>query len=152
MQKEQTQQNRRMSSRFWRLIFPPSTQGTSILYLLALIAGLCWLLAHSLWLNTSLYCTAILTLLVLDRIEYQRYGPKEQTPRRAAIIFLGLRLVCSEIATLCAPEVALILCLMLPFYAIFYFGRKAAYTMVSVVSGLYLLEIWFAPVPTIACR
>jgi signal transduction histidine kinase len=145
MQKERTLPNKTILSHFWRVLFPPFTWGTSILYMIALIAGLFWLLASSLWLNIALYCAAILALFVLDRIEYRRYGPKEQTPRRAAIIFLCLRLVCSEGAILCVPEVALILCLMLPFYAMFYFGRKAAYGMAGAISGFYLLEIWFDP-------
>ncbi|QBD80972.1 sensor histidine kinase [Ktedonosporobacter rubrisoli] len=145
MQKEQILQNRMLSSRFWSFIFPPSTLGTSILCLLALIVGLAWLLAHALWLSIFLYCAAILALLFLDRIEYWRYGQKEQTPRRAALVLLALRLLCSAIAVLCAPEFALILYLVQPFFALSYFGRKAAYATVCVISVLYLLEIWLDP-------
>lgn len=125
-----------------------------------------WLMPKAFdWLSTSLYigifivaivpappriaswqipllAAILLTLLLIDRLEYWRYG--EQVPLRAAVLLFILRIVLIQCTIpLEGFNFTPFLYLILPYLAVMYFGNRVGYVIAALAIGVYLAAVWW---------
>ncbi len=128
--------------RFWWLMPRPFDWLSSSLYIGIFIVGVVLAPARiALW-QILLLTGILLALLLIDRLEYWRYG--EQVPLRAAVLLFILR-------------IALILCtiplegfnftpflfLIPPYLAVMYFGNRVGYATAALAIAAYLAAAWW---------
>jgi len=127
----------------WWLIPKPFDLVSSALYL-CVMAGFFYTLLYGrvydiVWWQVSLMVCTTLALLVVDRLEYWRYG--EETPTRAAVYFLLARIILIEAVTsLDHLDLSPFLYLIVPFLACLYFGYAAGYAFTGFYWLLYIVR------------
>ena len=94
----------------------------------------------ALW-QVPLLASVVLTLLLIDRLEYWRYG--EQVPVRVAVqLFIG-RLVLIVCAILIEGfDFTPFLFLIPPYLAVVYFGNRVGYAMAALAIAAYIAPVW----------
>jgi signal transduction histidine kinase len=94
----------------------------------------------ALW-QIPLLISAIFTLLLIDRLEYWRYG--EQVPlKAAALLFAGRIVLIVCIILIEGLDFTPFLFLLLPYLAVVYFGNKVGYAVAAFVIAAYLVPVW----------
>lgn len=89
-----------------------------------------------------LLASVLLILLLIDRLEYWRYG--EQVPLRAAVLLFILRIVLIQCTIpLEGFNFTPFLYLILPYLAVMYFGNRVGYAMAALTIGVYLVALWW---------
>jgi signal transduction histidine kinase len=89
-----------------------------------------------------LLASVLLALLLIDRLEYWRYG--EQVPLRAAVLLFILRIALIQCTIpLEGFNFTPFLYLIPPYLAVVYFGNKVGYAMAALASGVYLAVLWW---------
>ena len=84
----------------------------------------------------------LFTLLLIDRLEFWRYG--EQVPLRAAVLLFILRIVLIQCTIpLEGFNFTPFLYLILPYLAVMYFGNRVGYAMAALVVVVYLAVVWW---------
>jgi signal transduction histidine kinase len=127
----------------WWLIPKPFDLVSSGLYLCVMAGFFYNLLSgreyYIAWWQVPLMVCTTLALLSVDRLEYWRYG--EETPARAAIYFLLVRIVLIEAVTwLDHLDLSPFLYLIVPYLACLYFGYAAGYLLVGIYWVLYIVR------------
>jgi len=91
------------------------------------------------WWQVPLMVCTTLALLSVDRLEYWRYG--EETPARAAVYFLLVRIVLIEAVTwLDHLDLSPFLYLIVPYLACLHFGYAVGYLLVGFYWVLYIVR------------
>jgi len=102
---------------------------------------LAFLLRLAVW-QIPLLALVLLALLLIDRLEYWRYG--EEVPVRVAVPLFIARLVLIECTILIEGfNFTPFLYLITPYLAVVYFGNRAGYTMGALVIAAYLARVWW---------
>src|SRR6266516_7697794 len=94
----------------------------------------------ALW-QVPLLTSVILTLLLIDRLEYWCYG--EQVPLRVAVLlFIGriVLIVCTILIE--GLDFTPFLFLIPPYLAVVYFGNRVGYAMAALAIAAYLVPAW----------
>ncbi len=94
----------------------------------------------ALW-HVPLLTSVIFTLLLIDRLEYWRYG--DQVPVRAAVLlFLGriVLIVCTILIE--GLDFTPFLFLIPPYLAVVYFGNRVGYAIAALAIAAYLVPVW----------
>jgi signal transduction histidine kinase len=95
----------------------------------------------ALW-QIPLLALVLLALLLIDRLEYWRYG--EQVPLRAAVLLFILRIVFILCTILLEGfNFTPFLFFILPYLAVMYFGNKGGYVTAALVIVAYLAVVWW---------
>lgn len=90
----------------------------------------------------ALLAGVLLTLLLIDRLEYWRYG--EQVPSRVALLLFILRIVLIQCTIpLEGFNFTPFLYFILPYLAVVYFGNRAGYATAVLVIAVYLAAVWW---------
>jgi signal transduction histidine kinase len=128
--------------RFWWLMPKPFDWLSSSLYLgifiVAIVPGPPRI---AVW-QIPLLAGVILALLLIDRLEYWRYG--DQVPLRAAVLLLILRIVfilC--IILLEGFNFTPFLFLIPPYLAVMYFGDWVGYATAALAFAAYVAVVWW---------
>ncbi len=128
--------------RFWWFMPKPFDWLSSSLYIGIFIVGVVSAPARiALW-QIPLLTGVLLALLLIDRLEYWRYG--EQVPLRAAVLLFILRIV----LILCTIPLegfnfTPFLFLIPPYLAVVYFGNRVGYAMAALAIAAYLGAVWW---------
>ena len=95
----------------------------------------------ALW-QVPLLASVLLALLIIDRLEYWRYG--EQVPVRVAMLLFILRIALIVCAILIEGfNFTPFLFLIPPYLAVVYFGNRAGYAMAALAFAAYLAIVWW---------
>jgi len=103
--------------------------------------------ARGVWWQVPILVFAVLALLLVDRVEYWRYG--KETPGRMKLPLLTIRIlliipvVVLEGFHFEGLHIASAFYILLPYFSMLYFGNKAGYGMAALVSGVYFVEQWW---------
>ncbi len=93
------------------------------------------------WWEAPLLAGVVLTLLLIDRLEYWRYG--EQVPVRAAVLLFAGRIMLIVCVRLIEGfNFTPFLFLIPPYLAVVYFGNKAGYAVAALAIAAYLVPAW----------
>ena len=93
------------------------------------------------WWQISLLAGVVLALLLIDRLEYWRYG--EQVPVRVAgLLFIGRIILIVCIILIEGLDFTPFLFLIPPYLAVVYFGNKVGYAMAALAIAAYLVPVW----------
>src|SRR5215469_2564939 len=129
---------RQQRHQFWWLMPKPFDWLSSSLYIGIFI--LAFLLRLAAW-QIPLLAVVLLALLLIDRLEYWRYG--EQVSVRVAVSLFIARLVLIECTILIEGfNFTPFLYLITPYLAVVYFGNRAGYTLGALVIAAYLARVW----------
>lgn len=134
--------------RFWWLMPTPFSWLSSALYIGLLLYALApaapGFARLALW-QVPLIAAIALSLLLLDRLEYLRYG--EQIPARAAALLIIARVMLILLAGIIEGfNFIPVLYLILPYFVMVSFGYKVGYGMAALVTLLYFAPMWlFVP-------
>lgn len=91
--------------------------------------------------QVPLLASVLLTLLIIDRLEYWRYG--EQVPVRVAVLLFIGRIVLIICAILIEGfNFTPFLFLIPPYLAVVYFGNRIGYVMAALAIAAYLVPVW----------
>jgi signal transduction histidine kinase len=91
--------------------------------------------------QVPLLASVLLTLLIIDRLEYWRYG--EQVPVRVAVLLFIGRIVLMVCAILIEGfNFTPFLFLIPPYLAVVYFGNRIGYVMAALAIAAYLVPVW----------
>ncbi|HLX56094.1 MAG TPA: sensor histidine kinase [Ktedonobacteraceae bacterium] len=97
--------------------------------------------ASVVWWRVFLLASVILTLLLIDRLEYWRYG--DQVPMRAAVFLFTGRIVLIVCAILLEGlNFTPFLFLLPPYLAVVYFGNRTGYAIAALAIAAYLVPAW----------
>ena len=95
----------------------------------------------ALW-QIPLLAGVLLTLLLIDRLEYWRYG--EKIPQRVAVLLFILRIALIQCTIpLEGFNFTPFLFFILPYLAVMYFGNRAGYVTAALVIVAYLAAVWW---------
>src|SRR3989440_4858812 len=97
--------------------------------------------SHIAWWKALFLAGVVLTLLLIDRLEYWRYG--EQVPLRAAVLlFIGriVLIVCTILIE--GLDFTPFLFLIPPYLAVVYFGNRVGYAIAALAITAYLVPAW----------
>ena len=95
----------------------------------------------ALW-QIPLLALVLLALLLIDRLEYWRYG--EQVPRRAAVLLFILHIAFILCTILLEGfNFTPFLFFILPYLAVMYFGNKGGYVTAALAIAAYLGAVWW---------
>ena len=95
----------------------------------------------ALW-QIPLLALVLLALLLIDRLEYWRYG--EQVPRRAAVLLFILHIAFILCTILLEGfNFTPFLLFILPYLAVMYFGNKGGYVTAALAIAVYLAAVWW---------
>ena len=95
----------------------------------------------ALW-QLPLLAGVLLALLMIDRLEYWRYG--EQVPLRVAVLLFILRIVLIQCTIpLEGFNFTPFLYLIPPYLAVVYFGNKVGYAIAVLAIAMYLGAVWW---------
>ena len=95
----------------------------------------------ALW-QLPLLAGVLLALLMIDRLEYWRYG--EQVPLRVAVLLFILRLALIQCTILLEGfNFTPFLYLIPPYLAVVYFGNKVGYAIAVLAIAVYLGAVWW---------
>ena len=95
----------------------------------------------ALW-QIPLLAGVVLALLLVDRVEYWRFG--EQVPLRVALLLFILRIVLIQCSiALEGFNFTPFLYLILPYLAVTYFGNRVGYAVAVLVIAVYLAALWW---------
>lgn len=95
----------------------------------------------ALW-QLPLLAGVLLALLMIDRLEYWRYG--EQVPLRVAVLLFILRLALIQCTILLEGfNFTPFLYLIPPYLAVVYFGNKVGYAIAVLAIAMYLGAVWW---------
>src|SRR5947209_10571145 len=84
----------------------------------------------------------LLTLLLIDRLEYWRYG--EKIPQRVAVLLFILRIALIQCTIpLEGFNFTPFLYLIPPYLAVMYFGNKVGYATAALAIAAYLATLWW---------
>lgn len=128
--------------RFWWFMPRAFDWLSSSLYIGIYIVGVVSAPASiALW-QIPLLTSVLLALLLIDRLEYWRYG--EQGPLRAAMLLFILRIV----LILCTIPLegfnfTPFLFLIPPYLAVMYFGNRVGYATAALAIAAYLAAVWW---------
>ncbi|HYU74698.1 MAG TPA: hypothetical protein VEL31_18670, partial [Ktedonobacteraceae bacterium] len=93
------------------------------------------------WWEAPLLAGVVFTLLLIDRLEYWRYG--EQVPLRvAALLFAGRIVLTVCVILIEGLDFPPFLFLIPPYLAVVYFGNKAGYAIAALAIAAYLVPAW----------
>jgi len=93
------------------------------------------------WWHALLLASVILTLLLIDRLEYWRYG--DQVPMKVAVFFFTGRIILIICAILLEGlNFTPFLFLIPPYLAVVYFGNRAGYAIAALAVAAYLVPAW----------
>src|SRR5712691_8942989 len=93
------------------------------------------------WWEAPLLAGVVLTLLLIDRLEYWRYG--EQVPLRAGVLlFIGRIVLIVCVILIEGLDFTPFLFLIPPYLAVVYFGNKVGYGMAALAITAYLVPAW----------
>src|SRR6266571_6310629 len=93
------------------------------------------------WWEAPLLAGVVFTLLLIDRLEYWRYG--EQVPLRvAALLFAGRIVLTVCVILIEGLDFTPFLFLIPPYLAVVYFGNKAGYAIAALAIAAYLVPAW----------
>ncbi len=151
--REQTQPlpGRQQHHRFWWLMPTPFSWFSSLLYTGVLLfvlapsapgaAGTALWQVPVLW-QVSMIASIVLGLLLVDRLEYRRYG--EQVPARVAALLIIARVMLIGLAAVIEGfNFIPMLYLLLPYFVMVSFGYKMGYAMAALVTLIYFAQIWW---------
>ncbi len=94
----------------------------------------------ALW-QVPLLTSVIFTLILIDRLEYWRYG--DQVPVRAAVLLFILRIVLIVCTILIEGlDFTPFLFLIPPYLAVVYFGNRVGYAIAALAIAAYLAPAW----------
>ncbi len=97
--------------------------------------------ASVVWWHVLLLASVILTLLLIDRLEYWRYG--DQVPMRVAVFLFSGRIVLILCAILLEGlNFTPFLFLLPPYLAVVYFGNRTGYAIAALAIAAYLVPAW----------
>ena len=95
----------------------------------------------ALW-QLPLLAGVLLTLLLIDRLEYWRYG--EQVPQRVAVLLFILRIALIQCTIpLEGFNFTPFLYLIPPYLAVVYFGNRVGYATAALAIAVYLAAVWW---------
>jgi signal transduction histidine kinase len=94
----------------------------------------------ALW-QVPLLASVMFTLLLIDRLEYWRYG--DQVPVRTAVLLFILRIVLIVCTILIEGlDFTPFLFLIPPYLAVMYFGNRVGYAIAALAIAAYLVPTW----------
>ena len=131
--------------RFWWLMPTPFSWLSSALYIGLLLYALApaapGFAGVTLW-QVPLIAGIVLGLLLVDRLEYRRYG--EQIPARMAALLIIIRITLIVLAGMIEGfNFIPVLYLILPYFVMVSFGYKMGYGMAALVTLLYFAPMWW---------
>jgi len=132
--------------RFWWLMPTPFSWLSSALYIGLLLYALApaapgFAQVLALW-QVLLIAAIVLGLLLVDRLEYLRYG--EQIPPRTAALLIIARITLILLAGMIEGfNFIPLLYLILPYFVMVSFGYKMGYGMAALVTLLYFVPMWW---------
>jgi len=132
---------RQTRQRLWWLVPKAFDWLASTFYIGVFIVAFLPSPAGVVWWRVLLLAGVIFTLLLLDRLEYWRYG--EQVPGRVAVILFTGRIVLIVCAVLLEGlNFTPFLFLLPPYLAVAYFGNRVGSAIAALAIAVYLLLIW----------
>jgi signal transduction histidine kinase len=137
--------------RFWWLMPTPFSWFSSALYIGVLLfalappapgmEGIAFWQVPGLW-QVSVIASIVLCLLLVDRLEYWRYG--EQIPARVAALLIIVRVMLIGLAAVIEGfNFIPMLYLLLPYLVMVSLGYKMGYAMAALVTLVYFAQIWW---------
>ena len=132
---------RQQRHRLWWLMPKAFDWLSSTFYIGIFIVAFLPFPSHIAWWKAVLLAGVVLTLLLIDRLEYWRYG--EQVPLRAAVLlFLGRIILIVCVILIEGLDFTPFLFLIPPYLAVVYFGNKAGYAVAALAIAAYLVPAW----------
>ena len=127
--------------RFWWLMPKAIDWLTSTFYIGIFIVAFLPSPSAIAWWEALLLAGVVLTLLLIDRLEYWRYG--EQVPVRAAVpLFIGRLVLIVCVILIEGLNFTPFLFLIPPYLAVVYFGNKVGYAIAALAIAAYLAPTW----------
>jgi len=127
--------------RFWWLMPKAFDWLSSTFYIGLFIVAFLPSPSRIVWWQVLLLAGVVFTLLLIDRLEYWRYG--EQVPLRAAVLLFIARIVLIACTILIEGfDFTPFLFLIPPYLAVVYFGNRVGYAIAAFAIVAYLVPVW----------